>query len=193
MARERDRSAVQQAARVEIDRELVERVRRQAAEQGRSERGLIEEMLEESIRVRRLPGIAFRGGDGVLVSGPSTGLRISRNSIFSNGGLGIVPSVSVQNTPVLTSAKTVSGKTTIKGTLGSTAGKIFTIEFFSNPSGDEGKKFIGQKSVTTDSSGNASFTFTPTTAVSVGRTVTATATSDSTHDTSGFSAPRKVG
>ena len=137
--------------------------------------------------------IAFSGGDGVLVSGPSTGLRISRNSIFSNGGLGIVPSVSVQNTPVLTSAKTVSGKTTIKGTLGSTAGKIFTIEFFSNPSGDEGKKFIGQKSVTTDSSGNASFTFTPTTAVSVGRTVTATATSDSTHDTSGFSAPRKVG
>jgi hypothetical protein len=62
MARERDKSAVQQAARVEIDRELVERVRRQAAEQGRSERGLIEEMLEESIRVRRLPGIAFRGG-----------------------------------------------------------------------------------------------------------------------------------
>src|SRR5215210_1645360 len=37
-------------------------VRRQAAEQGRSERGLIEEMLEESIRARRLPGIAFRGG-----------------------------------------------------------------------------------------------------------------------------------
>jgi hypothetical protein len=53
---------VQQAARVEIDREMVDRVRRQAAEQGRSERGLIEEMLEESIRVRRLPGIAFRGG-----------------------------------------------------------------------------------------------------------------------------------
>jgi len=53
---------VQQATRVEIDRELVERVRRQAAEQGRSERGLIEEMLEESIRARRFPGIAFRGG-----------------------------------------------------------------------------------------------------------------------------------
>jgi hypothetical protein len=53
---------VQQAARVEIDRELMERVRRQAAEQGRSERGLIEEMLEESIRARRLPGIVFRGG-----------------------------------------------------------------------------------------------------------------------------------
>lgn len=53
---------MQQAARVEIDRELVERVRRQAAEQGRSERGLIEEMLEESIRARHLQGIAFRGG-----------------------------------------------------------------------------------------------------------------------------------
>ncbi len=53
---------MQQAARVEIDSELMERVRRQAAEQGRSERGLIEEMLEESIRARRFPGIGFRGG-----------------------------------------------------------------------------------------------------------------------------------
>ena len=44
---------MQQAARVEMDRELMERVRRQAAEQGRSERELIEEMLEESIRAER--------------------------------------------------------------------------------------------------------------------------------------------
>jgi hypothetical protein len=34
------------------------------------------------------------------------------------------------------------------------------VRFFSNPSGtDEGKTFIGQKSVTTDASGNATFTF----------------------------------
>jgi hypothetical protein len=83
MAQERDKSAVQQAARVEIDRELVERVRRQAAEQGRSERGLIEEMLEESIRVRRLPGIAFRGGPtgrrAVTTCWPWTRKRARRN------------------------------------------------------------------------------------------------------------------
>lgn len=96
----------------------------------------------------------------------------------------------LQNKPVLTSAKTVSGKTTIKGTLNSTPDKTFTIEFFSNPSGDEGKKFLGKKSVTTDASGNASFTFAPATAISVGQTVTAT--SDSTHETSEFSAPKKV-
>jgi hypothetical protein len=136
--------------------------------------------------------IAFNRLDGVLVDGSSTGNRISRNSIFSNVALGIDLLASVQNKPILSSAKTVSGKTTIKGTLSSTAGETFTIEFFSNPSGDEGKKFVGQKSVTTDASGNASFSFTPATAVSVGQTVTATATSDSTHDTSEFSAPRKV-
>jgi hypothetical protein len=136
--------------------------------------------------------IAFNRLDGVLVDGSSTGNRISHNSIFSNVALGIELFAPVQNKPVLSSAKTLSGKTTIKGTLAGTAGKTFTIEFFSNPSGDEGKKFIGQKSVTTDGSGNASFTFTPATAVSVGQTVTATATSDSTHDTSEFSAPRKV-
>lgn len=53
---------MQRATRVEIDRELKEEVRRQAAEQGRDERTLIEEMIEESIRIRRLPGIGFRGG-----------------------------------------------------------------------------------------------------------------------------------
>ena len=53
---------MQRAAKVEIGRELAERVRRHAAEQGRSERGLIEEMLEESIRARRFPGIGFRVG-----------------------------------------------------------------------------------------------------------------------------------
>jgi hypothetical protein len=137
--------------------------------------------------------IAFNKQDGVEVTASSTGTRVSRNSIFSNVGRGIgLPVPPVQNAPVLSSAKTVSGKTTIKGTLASTAGQSFTIEFFSNPSGNEGKKFVGQKSVTTDSSGNASFTFTPATTVSVGQTVTATVTSDSTHDTSEFSAPRKV-
>jgi hypothetical protein len=137
--------------------------------------------------------IAFNHFDGVLVFGSSTGNRISRNSIFSNGGLGIELFSLAQNEPVISSAKTVSGKTTVKGTLSGAAGKTYTIEFFSNPSGgDQGKKFIGQKVVTTDASGNAAFTFIPATAVTVGQTVTATATSDSTHDTSEFSAPRKV-
>jgi parallel beta-helix repeat protein len=160
--------------------------------------------------------IAFNGRDGVAVfADTSAGNEISRNSIFSNGGLGIdlggpgeysVTNVStpndagdtdtgpngLQNKPVLSSAKTVSGKTTIKGTFSSNTGQTYTIEFYSNPSGDEGKKFIGQKSVTTDGSGNASFTFSPATKVPAGQTITATATNESTGDTSEFSAAKGV-
>jgi N-acyl-D-aspartate/D-glutamate deacylase len=47
---------------------------------------------------------------------------------------------------------------------------------FSNSSGNEGKKFIGQKGVTTDASGNATFTFFPATKVAVGQVITAMAT-----------------
>lgn len=47
---------------MEIDRELMREVRRQAAEQSRDARTLIEEMIEESIRTRRFPSIGFRGG-----------------------------------------------------------------------------------------------------------------------------------
>jgi CSLREA domain-containing protein len=162
--------------------------------------------------------IAFNGDDGISVSGSTTsGNVISRNSVFSNVGLGIdlVGGVEdaagrtandagdvdagpngLQNKPYLGSAKTVLGKTTVKGTLNSAAGKTYKIEFYSNPSGGaEGKKFIGAKVVSTGSDGKAAFTFTPATKVSVGRTVTATATNTTTgspRDTSEFSAPRRV-
>jgi hypothetical protein len=168
--------------------------------------------------------LAFNGQDGVFVVDSSIGNEVSRNSIFSNGGLGIdlegegegistnvstpndgddpnTPQVdpdsdiganNLQNKPVLSSAKTSSTRTTVAGKLNSTPGKTFTVRFFSNPSGtDEGKKFFGQKSVTTDGSGNASFTFSPTSKVAAGRAITATATS-SGGDTSEFSAPKKV-
>lgn len=50
--------------RIEIDRRLVEDVRRQADVQKRDERELLEEMIEESIRARRIPGVGFRGNAG---------------------------------------------------------------------------------------------------------------------------------
>jgi hypothetical protein len=158
--------------------------------------------------------IAFNGRDGVNINDAgqvidTTGNSVLRNSIFSNGELGIDfdldgPSSNnpgdgdtgangLQNKPVVSSAKTVSGKTTINGKLNSRPNKTYTIQLFSNPSlTDEGKKFIGQKSITTDGSGNRSFTFSPATSVAAGQTITATATSASTHDTSEFSAPRTV-
>ena len=52
--------------------------------------------------------------------------------------------------------------------------------------------FVGQKSVTTDSSGNATFTLKSATKVAMGRTITATAT-DPAGNTSEFSAPKTVG
>jgi CSLREA domain-containing protein len=158
--------------------------------------------------------IAFNGSHGIEIDGSSgqIGNAISRNSIFSNAGLGIdlfggvenaqgttandpgdadAGPNNLQNFPVLASAKSSSTTTTISATLNSSPTKTFTVQFFSNPSGNEGKKFIGQKSVTTNGSGSVSFTFSPASKVAVGQTITATAT-DPAGNTSEFSAARKV-
>ena len=67
------------------------------------------------------------------------------------------------------------------------------MQFFSNASeGDEGQKPIGQVGVSTDSSGNASFTFKPAQKVGKGQRITATATDSSALNTSEFSAAKKV-
>ena len=166
--------------------------------------------------------IAFNGGEGINVSGGSAN-RLDANSIFSNAAIGIdlsggvedaagrtandlgdtdTGSNGLQNFPVITSAKTVSGKTTIKGKLNTlpnpTADVSYVIQLFSNPSGgDEGKTLIGEPQVIPDSSGNATFTFSPSSTVAVGRTITATAQSGSPillddGNTSEFSPPRTV-
>jgi hypothetical protein len=157
--------------------------------------------------------VSGNDGDGVLViSTGATGNRILRNSIFSNVGLGIdlaggtenaagatsndaqdpdTGPNNLQNKPVLDSAITTGGSTTIAGRLNSTPNRTFTIQYFSNPSGDEGQKFVGQRSVTTNANGaTGTFTFSPNQAVTVGDTVTATASRAG--DTSEFSAPRTV-
>ena len=140
--------------------------------------------------------------------------RILSNSIFLNGRLGIdlggdgvtpndlgdqdLGPNTLQNKPVLTSAKTTStGKTVVRGKLNSTINTLFIVQLFSNASGNEGKKFIGQVAVSTDGTGNAAFTFKPTKKVAVGRKITATATDPRTAPgsvggTSEFSAARKV-
>ena len=156
--------------------------------------------------------IAFNGLEGVEIRGDnSSANRLLSNSIFSNGGLGIdleggtenaeeatkndpldadEGTNGLQNKPAVTSTVT-SGKTTIKGKLLSKPNKTFVVRFFANPSGqNEGKQFIGQKKVTTNSAGKVSFTFVPSRRVGAGKTVTATATG--TEGTSEFSAPRTV-
>jgi large repetitive protein len=100
----------------------------------------------------------------------------------------------LQNKPVITSAKNSSTKTTITGTLNGGREVTSLIQFFSNPSGNEGKKFIGEKSVTTDSFSNVTFTFSPASKVAAGNTITATATPVRIEagGTSEFSAPKTL-
>jgi hypothetical protein len=75
-----------------------------------------------------------------------------------------------QNYPVLTSATTsAGGTTTIGGKLSSNSFEAFKIQFYSNPSGEEGKRFIGEKTVVALVGGQVSFTFTPSQTVAVGQ------------------------
>jgi hypothetical protein len=96
-----------------------------------------------------------------------------------------------QNFPVLTSAASGGGTATIEGTLNSTPNTDFRLEFFANTTADpsnhgEGESFIGSTNVTTDGSGDVSFTNTFSAIVPVGEFISATAT-DPGGNTSEFS------
>lgn len=157
--------------------------------------------------------IAFNPSNGIEVQANRATLnRISANSIFSNGGLGIdlreaatasglvtandagdadTGPNNLQNFPLLTSALTSGGSTAASGTLNSTPATAFRVEFFSNvacdPSGfGEGQTFIGFQNVTTDAGGNAPISFMSSTAVTPGQFVTTTAI-DPAGNTSEFS------
>jgi len=157
--------------------------------------------------------IAFNDANGVnivVVEGEADGTaanRILRNSIFANVGLGVdlnndgptpndpgdldIGPNGLQNKPLLASATNSATKTTIKGKLLSTPEQSYVVRFFSNPSGEnEGKTFLDQRRITTNSEGKVSFSFSPDQRVGVGKTVTATATGS--EGISEFSAARVV-
>jgi CSLREA domain-containing protein len=143
--------------------------------------------------------------------------RILSNSIYNNGALGIdlrgdgvtandpqdpdTGPNTLQNFPGISTAVTSptgsTSSTTIRGGLDSTPNSTFTIQFFSSPGAQadpsgfgEGKTFIGQRSVTTNAFGKASFEFIPAQSVPIGWRVTATATGAG--GTSEFSRSRMV-
>jgi CSLREA domain-containing protein len=152
--------------------------------------------------------IEFNSGAGVIVSGSAaSGDGILGNSIFSNGGLGIdlgndgvTPNSpggphtgpnNLQNSPVIAAVTPGSSTTTVQGTLNSTPSAAFRLEFFSSahcdPSGfGQGQTFLGFTHVSTDGSGNASFSVPLGIVLPVGTSVAATAT-DPANDTSEFS------
>lgn len=156
--------------------------------------------------------IAFNGGDGIF-SQVGTGNQILSNSIFLNSGLGIDldndgitandaddsdgGANGLQNFPVLSSASSAGGNTTILGSLNSTPNTAFNIEFFHSadcdPSGNgEGEQVLGSTLVTTDGTGSASINVSFPATVADGRFVTAVAT-DPSNNTSEFSQCISVG
>jgi hypothetical protein len=122
--------------------------------------------------------IAYNGGNGVVVDS-GTGNSIRSNSIHTSTSLGIdlgLDGVSsndagdgdtgannLQNYPVIASATGSLLTTKVTGSFNSAAGTGFTLQFFASAACDpssfgEGATFLGSFGVTTDGSGNASFT-----------------------------------
>ncbi|MFN7927653.1 MAG: Calx-beta domain-containing protein [Blastocatellia bacterium] len=143
--------------------------------------------------------ISGNDGSGVHIEGPpATGNKALGNSIFNNTKLGIdlglddavtandvgdgdTGSNNLQNFPVLTCVTSAGGATTVGGTLNSLATTSFRIEFFVNDACDasgngEGHPLLGMQNVTTDGSGDVTFSATGLPAVAVGKFITATAT-----------------
>ena len=131
--------------------------------------------------------------------------RITENTIFGNGGLGIdldedgintpdgvTPNDSgdgdsgandLQNFPVLSSALVDSDSTTSQGSLDSIASQTYSLEFFSSPTCDEsgngeGQVFLGRADVMTDAGGNANFSIDLPAVAVVGSSISGTATND---------------
>ena len=164
---------------------------------------------------RRQPGLAnliidnAEAGVAVTDSG-TTGNSIRFNTIYGNGGLGIdlgdtgvqvnhagttTGPNNLQNYPWITAA-TPGSTTVITGTLTSLASTTYTLDFYADSTPDitfygPGQTYLGSTSVTTNSSGTASFTATLWRATTTGQWVTATAT-DPSDDTSEFSGDRQL-
>lgn len=142
--------------------------------------------------------IRHQGSYGIaLFDAATTGHQITRNSISSNGflGIGIGPANRAQAAPQLTSGVAGGTGLNVSGSLASTPGQSFRIEVFANPApgNEEGARYLGSiDPVLTNASGNASFNQLLTTAVISGETLTATAIRSSTGDSSGFSLPVTV-
>jgi hypothetical protein len=150
--------------------------------------------------------IADNGGQGGVVVRLGTQSPILGNSIYSNRGLGIdlypvgpTPNDpgdadtgpnELQNYPVISSASTANGTVKVDGTLSSHPNTTYLLEFFANgacdPSGfGEGQEFLGDRYLTTDVTGTATFSFSLG-ASHVGDAITSTAT-DPNGNTSEFS------
>lgn len=95
----------------------------------------------------------------------------------------------LQNFPVISSATRTSSGLAISGTLNSRPNRTYDIDFYSSDAADssgygEGQRYVGSVSVSTNASGNASFSVN--TAAGSGAWLSATATDSTSGDTSEF-------
>ena len=152
--------------------------------------------------------ISFNGRNGItLAATAGVGNGLLGNIITANAGLGIDlgddgvtpndPTDSdagpnnLQNFPVLTDVRSISGVTTISGQLSSSANTTFHVELFLNDAADpsgygEGQTFLGSVPVATADNGIGSFTVHFSIAANFTQFVTATAT-DPLNNSSEFS------
>src|SRR5262249_60448794 len=129
--------------------------------------------------------IRNNGGFGILTDNGSNHNAWYYGSIYNNaqGGIAQPTNASPQPAPVITSVVTsAAGLTTITGTITGSpyANSNLVIQFYVSPpatgaAANQGLTFLGQINVTTDGNGNASFTYTPTSAIASGELITATA------------------
>jgi hypothetical protein len=150
--------------------------------------------------------------NGVNVGRVVPQVRISGNSIYANGELGIelisdayeygvtlndpldadTGGNGLQNFPEIASASTRGATVQIAGTLHSSPSDEFSVDFFASPACDatgfgEGEMYLGSTTVFTDGAGNASFDVVLSASVPEGWVATATATLEPLGATSEFS------
>lgn len=161
--------------------------------------------------------IAFNGGDGIRIADAgSVGNTLRGNVLFGNSGLGInlvggsqdsfgvtandagdadTGPNNLQNAPVIADVVVSSDGTTVLGSLNSTPGASFALDFYASPDAHrsgygEGARYLGSTTATADTSGNASFVLRLAGALP-NPFVTVTATNTATGDTSEFSLAKK--
>lgn len=138
-----------------------------------------------TLRGNFIVGSVWLGID--LSGGTQIGWNVTQND--ADAGDGDTGPNNLQNYPVLTSATFAGNTTTIAGTLNSTANTQFAVDFYrvetAHASGyGSGTQYLGSTTVTTNGSGDASFSYA---APNSGTAFTATATNLTTGDTSEFS------
>jgi uncharacterized repeat protein (TIGR01451 family) len=143
-------------------------------------------------------------GSGVQLFGNVNQNAILSNSIYENAGLGInlgngptpnhppgTPGPNdYQNYPVLSLAQSDGTSTTVQGTLSAAPSTLYLLQFFSSPTEDstgfgQGDVLVGSLQVTTDVTGNVSFTAPVPVGALPGQYISATAT-DPSGNTSEF-------